>query len=106
MFDVSIAELMVVVLISVFVMDKQQALELVKGGIRILRHLSGVRDEIIKKIVDATEIDSTGGKSDLKERYIRGDDGNLYEAYDIENIRKKVCDDKNENSLSVHHDRG
>lgn len=92
MFDLSLAEVALIVVVAVVFIGPKELPTVIRAVGKGLRSLRGVYNEL------RTAFDELTRESGLKEagddirshvRMIEGDDGKMYEAYDVDNIPAK-----------------
>lgn len=79
MFDLSLAELLLIVVVAVVFIGPKELPVVVRGVAKGLRALRNFTSEIRKQFDDLAE--ESGLKDDIK--MIQGDDGNWYESYPL-----------------------
>lgn len=77
MFDISLAELFLIVVVAVVFIGPKELPQVIRAIAKALRVLKGFTKEIRKGFDDLAE--EAGIADDI--RMIKGDDGNWYEAY-------------------------
>lgn len=89
MLDISLAELLLVVVVAVLFIGPKEVPVVMRALARAMRWLSGVTRDIRTMFDDLAE--ETGAKETIDSfnaeiRLIKGDDGHMYESYDITSI--------------------
>ncbi len=86
MFDLSLAEVLLVVVVAVVFIGPKELPTVVRGAAKLIRALKNLTGEMRKAFDDLAE--ESGIKDDIK--MIQGDDGKWYESYPL------TPDDKHE----------
>jgi sec-independent protein translocase protein TatB len=90
MFDISFAELLLIVVVAVVFIGPKELPHVIRAVAKALRAIKSVTNEIKKTFDDLAE--ESGIKPEIK--MIQGDDGNWYESYDVSHLHKAPPEDK------------
>jgi Tat protein translocase TatB subunit len=88
MFDLSLAEILLIVVVGIVFIGPKDLPVVIKAIAKAMKNLRGFTHEIKQAFED---ISRESGIADVKEtldaemRLIKGDDGNMYESYDVKN---------------------
>ena len=91
MFDLSLAEILLIIVVAVVFIQPKDLPVLVKSIAKAIKTLRGFSHDIKQAFED---ISKESGIADAKEtldaeiRLIKGEDGKMYESYNIKNIEK------------------
>jgi sec-independent protein translocase protein TatB len=106
MFDFSFSELLVVAVVTLVVLGPKEipvVLRYVRGMIRSVRETS---DSLRRQLDDVLEMDELKQTVKSATTFIQGDDGKLYEAYNVEDLRTVSAPDANLSSeIKEAHDQ-
>lgn len=86
MFGVSLGELAIIALVALIMMKPEDAPELIKRYRQIVGKIKNSKKEITNLIAD---IESESEVNSYIS-HIKGDDGNLYENFDLEKIKQEL----------------
>ncbi len=91
MFDLSLAEVALIVVVAVIFIGPKELPVVIRAVAKALRALRGLYNDI-RRAFD--ELARESGLQDIENdiKLIRGDDGKMYEAYDVTKIAKKGDD--------------
>lgn len=94
MFDLSFGEILLVVVVTVIFIGPKELPVVVRALAKLMRYLKSVANDF-RKMFD--ELADESGVKDIEReiKLIKGDDGNMYESYDMTAIETKKT---NENS--------
>ncbi len=89
MFDISLAELLLVVTVAVLFIGPKELPVVMRALVKAVRWLKQIGRDISKMFDELAE--ETGAKETIDSfnaeiRLIKGDDGNMYESYDITSL--------------------
>jgi Tat protein translocase TatB subunit len=93
MFDLSLAELLLIVVVAVVFIGPKDLPIVVRAVAKFMANLRGFSHEIKEAFDDLAK---ESGVSDIKEtmdaemRMIKGDDGKMYESYHVPSVEKKA----------------
>lgn len=89
MFDLSFAEIIVVVVIAVMVMGPKELPVLLRAlgrWLRKLRHFTNEFREYFSQLDESGEMRALQEELREQARYVKGDEGELYRSYDLSDI--------------------
>lgn len=93
MFDLSLAELMLIVVVAVIFIGPKELPVVIAAVGKALRGLKSLANELRAAFTDLAQesgVEQVTKELDAEMRYIRGDDGKLYESY---TTKKDASDD-------------
>jgi sec-independent protein translocase protein TatB len=91
MFDLSLGEIMLVVIVAAVFIGPKEMPVVIRGIAKLMKSIRALASEIRAAFDELAK--ETGTKDALDEmndsiRYIRGDDGKLYESYSLEDSKR------------------
>lgn len=89
MFDLSFAELVVIAVIAIMVVGPNELptmLRTIGGWIRKVRKLSVELTQYLEELDTNGDIKSLQGEFRETEKFIKGDDGKVYQSFDISDV--------------------
>ena len=95
MLNLSMIEIVVVIAVALSILPADEIGKLVKGVINII---SGCKSSVRELLLDIEKEDNQDSSTQITQvtKQIKGDDGNLYEAYDISDLLPDKQQDKSE----------
>lgn len=89
MFDLSFAELLLIVVVAVIFIGPKELPVVIRAVAKMMRGMRGVYKDIRKAFDDLAEESGLKESADAVNaeiRLIKGDDGNMYESYDVSKL--------------------
>lgn len=88
MFDLSLGEIILVVVVTVVFIGPKELPVVVRALAKLLRYLKSVAQDVHKMFDDLAE---ESGVKDIQQdiKIIQGDDGKMYESYDMKALQPK-----------------
>lgn len=91
MFDISLAELLLIVVVAVVLLGPKELPTVVRAVAKAMKALKGLSNEV-RKMFDTLAEESGAKDIEREVRMIQGDDGNWYESYQIP-AKARISDD-------------
>ncbi|QXK92061.1 hypothetical protein HL033_00550 [Neoehrlichia mikurensis] len=103
MFSIGLSEIIVIIVVGCLMLDPKKLPHVIKDIQTLYKKIFIIRQELINtaKSINICDIDDNEEENVIKKKII-GNDGNVYEAYEIKNLinnkEAKSYDSKNTNS--------